>query len=47
MKAETHLAVEVFQGRENICLRCAPAVLKVAAAHYAEVANQLFPGGLP
>lgn len=44
---ETHLAVEEFQGRENICLRCAPAVLKVAQDHFEMVANRLFPGGLP
>lgn len=47
MPDEVHLAVQANQGRENICLACAPGVLKVARNHFEQLVAELFPGGLP
>ena len=40
---ERHLAVYEARGRQNICLQCAPAVLRVAAAHLQEITQDLLP----
>ena len=40
-KGEKHLAIRDGMARENICLECAPKVLKVASEHIAKVKADL------